>query len=132
MPEIIMWVYNPVDGALVPMPTPAALVTVKTLKWKGPFKTEQEARDFYAKNKSANPSWKEPTKDPIDVALNTGDAVAGGVKGKVTDGLGLSNIDIQSWLIRIGEILLGIVLLGVGVAKLTNSPNVISKAVKMK
>lgn len=131
MPELLVWTYNPSDGALIPMPTAIAVVSVKTLGWKGPFKTEKDARDFYEKNKAANPKWKEPTKDPIDVALNTPDAVTGGVKVP-SIGSGLSNIDIQSWLIRIGEILLGIVLIGVGVAKLTNTPNVISKAVKMK
>jgi len=129
MPETIAWVYNTYDGTIVPLPTAAAVIAVKTLNWKGPFKTEQAVRDFYEKNKAANPSWKAPTKDPTKVAGNTADAI----KDDLTPDLpSLSNADIQSWLLRIGEILLGIVLLGVGVAKLTGTPNVVSKAVRMK
>jgi hypothetical protein len=41
-------------------------------------------------------------------------------------GLNLANL-----LIRLGEIVLGIVLVGVGVAKVTGASNVISKAVRM-
>lgn len=45
---------------------------------------------------------------------------------------GLTNQDIQSWMIRIGEILLGIVLVGVGIAKLTGTTNAIAGLVKAK
>jgi hypothetical protein len=40
-------------------------------------------------------------------------------------------LNLQSWLIRIGEILLGLVLIGVSLAKLTGTSNVISKALKV-
>lgn len=45
----------------------------------------------------------------------------------ITHGFNLGNI-----LMRIGEIVLGVVLIGVGVAKLTGAANVVSKAVRMK
>jgi len=40
-------------------------------------------------------------------------------------------LNLQSWMVRIGEILLGVVLIGVGVAKLTGTSNVISTAAKV-
>jgi hypothetical protein len=41
-------------------------------------------------------------------------------------------LSLGNWFVRIGEILLGIVLVGVGVAKLTGANNIISTAVKAK
>jgi len=41
-------------------------------------------------------------------------------------------LDLGSWFLRIGEILLGIVLVGVGVARITGAQNAISKIVKAK
>lgn len=41
-------------------------------------------------------------------------------------------LDLGSWFIRIGEILLGIVLVGVGVARITGAQNAISKIVKTR
>lgn len=41
-------------------------------------------------------------------------------------------LNLGSWLLRIGEILLGIVLVGVGVARITGAQNAISKVVKAK
>lgn len=42
------------------------------------------------------------------------------------------SFNLGSWFLRIAEILLGIVLVGVGIARLTGAQNVISKAVKAK
>jgi len=51
-------------------------------------------------------------------------------------GLGVSNLfhglDLGNILLRIGEVLLGIVLVGVGVAKLTGTTNFVASAVKAK
>lgn len=44
----------------------------------------------------------------------------------------LGSLNLASWLIRIGEILLGIVLVGVGVAKLTGTTNFVASAVKAR
>jgi hypothetical protein len=44
----------------------------------------------------------------------------------------LGGFNLGSWFLRIGEILLGLVLVGVGVAKLTGASNFISSAVKAK
>lgn len=40
-------------------------------------------------------------------------------------------LNLSTWILRIGEILLGIVLLGIGVSKLTGAENVVSKAAKV-
>lgn len=50
------------------------------------------------------------------------------IVGIATAGL---NPNITQWFIRIGEVVLGIVLVAVGVAKLTGTANVISKAAKV-
>lgn len=43
----------------------------------------------------------------------------------------LHGFNFGNWILRIGEILLGAVLIGVGVAKLTGTDNVISSALKV-
>lgn len=64
------------------------------------------------------------------VGTATGQIGKGTVKGlnipqDVLGGLNLGNL-----LLRVGEVLLGIVLLGVGIAKLTGADNAIAKAAK--
>lgn len=44
----------------------------------------------------------------------------------------IGRFNIGSWFLRIGEILLGLVLIGVGVARITGAQNVISKLAKVK
>lgn len=56
-------------------------------------------------------------------------AAAAGAE-KAVDSLG--GFNLGSWFLRIGEILLGLVLVGVGVARITGAQNVISKAVKTR
>lgn len=41
-------------------------------------------------------------------------------------------LNLTSWFLRIGEILLGIVLVGVGVARITGAQNAVSKIVKTR
>lgn len=44
----------------------------------------------------------------------------------------LGGFNLSSWFLRIGEILLGLVLVGVGVARITGAQNAISKVVKTR
>lgn len=44
----------------------------------------------------------------------------------------LGGFNLSGWFLRIGEILLGLVLVGVGVARITGAQNVISNIVKTK
>lgn len=55
---------------------------------------------------------------------------AGSAVGTAVDALGSFNIG--AWFLRIGEILLGLVLVGVGVARITGAQNAISNIVKTK
>lgn len=96
--------------------------------WHGPFDTKALALSYYSTNASKNPGWKAPT-DSLTTGLGNATSTLGTA---VTGGLGLDNNAIQSWLIRIGEILLGIVLVAVGVAKLTGTTNIVASAVKAK
>jgi hypothetical protein len=95
--------------------------------WHGPFDTKEATLKYYNDNKAKNSGWKAPT-DSVGTGIgNLGDTAVQSV------GLGgLTNENITSWFIRIGEVLLGIVLLGVGVAKLTGTTNAVAKLVKAK
>lgn len=103
------------------------------LGWHGPFDSKEAVNKYYNDNKAKNPGWKAPSSNPVDALGNTGAAINDQTNA-VTSGVGLnlSDENIRSWLIRIGEILLGIVLVGVGVAKLTGTSNAIAGLVKAK
>lgn len=95
--------------------------------WHGPFDTKQATLDYYTANKPMNPGWKAPTESIKQGASQLAET------GVQAVGLGaLTNENITTWFIRIGEVLLGIVLLGVGVAKLTGTTNTVAKFVKAK
>ena len=51
---------------------------------------------------------------------------------KGAENVGFHGLNLGSWFLRIGEILLGIVLVGVGVARITGAQNAVSKIVKTK
>jgi hypothetical protein len=123
------WYYNSTSGVVAQYNTVTEWPALHSgTGWHGPFDTKQAALDFYTTGKPKNPGWKAPTDSLSQGAKNT---VATGASA-LTSGLGLNDDQIRSWLIRIGEILLGLVLVGVGVAKLTGTANVISSAVKAK
>jgi hypothetical protein len=70
-------------------------------------------------------------------ALPKGDRSAGG-KPLAPSVAKMPNIDILgkfnlgAWMLRIGEVLLGIVLVGVGVARITGAQNAVSQIVKTR
>lgn len=119
-----LWAYNSNTGAVTHFSDPLSLAaSLHTgTGWHGPFATKQNALDYYTHNKANNPGWAAPTDS---IAGRLGNAV-----NPITDPLG--KLNLGGWFIRIGEILLGLVLLGVGVAKITGTTNVISQAVKAK
>jgi hypothetical protein len=106
--------------------------TVKGTSWQvdaGPFPTQQQAI-----------GWKP---GPISVADWVGAGIAGVLAGAgnvpnpaTSVGTGfaaadaLGGFNIGNWFLRIGEILLGLVLIGVGVARITGAENAISSIVK--
>lgn len=123
------FLYNSNTGYIAELPTLIARVELSSgLGWHGPFDSKAEAVTYYNTNKAKNPGWKAPTGSVKQTIDNAGSS-AGDV---VTNKLGLSNENITAWMVRIGEILLGIVLVGVGIAKLTGTTNVVAKAVKAR
>lgn len=86
-------------------------VSEDLIKWLGPFSTEAQAKA------AQNPTQQSP--NPVNDAVNA---------AQNSDILG--GFNIANWFVRIGEILLGLVLVGVGVARITGAENAISNIVK--
>jgi hypothetical protein len=108
--------------------------TIQGQSWQvdaGPFQTKAQAQAWHPGPITVN-DWV--TAGIAGVLLGAGNvpsptqAVA--VGSAVADTLGSFNIG--AWFLRIGEILLGIVLVGVGIARITGAQNVVSKIVKAK
>lgn len=93
--------------------------------WHGPFKSEALAEAYYTQNKTKNPNWTAPT-------TSIGSGASNLVSKAAQAATGMSSQNLQSWFIRIGEIVLGIVLVAVGMAKLTGTTNLVANAVKAK
>lgn len=129
------WFYNSNSGSIQSSDLTSIIGNPQLhlgLGWHGPFTSKQAAIDYYNKYKSQNPGWKPPTTDLGQAFQNTVSTGVSGITSGITSGLGLSNEQLQSWLVRIGEILLGIVLVGVGLAKLTGTTNAVAGLVKAK
>ena len=122
------WYYNSNTGAVVQMPSPIGSVQLSLgIGWHGPFNSKQDALDYYTNNAAKNPGWKQPT-GWVGNITNIPSA-AGNVASNALDPF--KGLNLGNWFIRIGEVLLGLVLVGVGVAKLTGTANVISKFAKV-
>lgn len=119
------WFYNSNTGVINDYPQDTVLAHLG-LGWHGPFKTRQNAVNYYNTNKGKNPGWKAPFSQTgiggIPNALGNG-------ASSIVDRIGQFNVG--GWFIRIGEILLGLVLIGVGVARLTNADTAFAKALKV-
>jgi len=132
MADILVWLYNSRTGAVVQNLKPIAEVSLSSgLGWHGPFGSKDDALTYYTANKDKNPGWKPPT-GLLGTIGNIPDSIGSAVDDTIQSKLGLTDDNIRSWMIRIGEILLGIVLVGVGVAKLTGSTNAVAKLVKAR
>lgn len=134
------WYYNSSIGAVDQKDDWIGWVDLKSgIGWHGPFDSRQNALDFYAQNKSKNPGWQQPTgfvgtiingaRDTAKIPDKVGQAVEDAKKA-VTDPLGKFNLG--GWFLRVGEILIGLVLIGVGVAKLTGTANIVSQVARVK
>lgn len=128
------WWYNSDSGAINQQTIPdwagGSLEAHLGLGWHGPFKTKQLAIDYYNNNKKNNPGWKPPTDNIAQQFVNV---APGGtdIQHAVSGGLGWLQGNIETIFIRVGEVLIGLVLLGIGVAMLTGTGNVISKTAKV-
>lgn len=131
MADILQWMYNSRTGAVIEAPSPAAALLLRAgIGWHGPFDSKEKALAYYSDNKAKNPGWTAPTS--LVGTLGNIPKAAGGTVEAAKNTLGLGDADLRAWFIRIGEVLLGIVLVGVGVAKLTGTTNVVSNLVKAR
>jgi len=117
------------------------------MRAKGDTQLATQFRQFALQEHAKDPSL------PVSTILSIfiGQAAAGGIatgigqtgttlgqlpgaaaKGAANAIESLGGFNLGSWFLRIGEILLGLVLVGVGVARITGAQNVISKVVKAK
>lgn len=120
------WYYNSNSGAVQEFPDALAAPGLHLgIGYHGPFPTKQAALDYYNANKANNPGWKAPTG-----LLGNLENIPSSIENKATDVF--KGFDLKVWFVRVGEILLGLILVGVGVAKLTGTSNVVSQLVKAK
>jgi hypothetical protein len=127
----MVWIYNSRSGAVDHLPANVANLLLKSGQgFHGPFNSEQEILDYYNSNKGANPGWHAPEGDFFKRLLNTVSSAPSDALSSAKNNI-LGNVNVQSWFLRIGEILFGLILVGVGIAKLTGTANVISKAMKV-
>lgn len=125
----LKWYYNSRSGAVQEWPELYGETFLHTgTGWHGPFDTKQATLDFYTANQAANPGWKAPTGWQGNVANIPGAIVQQGEAA--TQSEVFKGLNLDKWLVRIGEILLGIVLIGVGIAKLTGTTNAVAGLVK--
>lgn len=126
----VKWFYNSDVGQITSWDTSNPYFEAQLhvgIGWHGPFDTKQAALDYYNANKAANPGWSAPTGSLLGKIGN-----ATGASSVINNSLGLSDDSIRSWLIRLGEIVLGVVLVAVGAAKLTGTSNKVASMVKAK
>jgi hypothetical protein len=125
MADLMGWYYNSKTGIINHQPRIAMETILHAgLGWHGPFDTEAAAVKYYNDNKATNPGWESPSNSVGERIQNLAES-ANPLNA-------FSNANLQAWLIRIGEILLGIVLIGVGLAKLTGTTNAIAGIVKAR
>lgn len=133
------WYYNSDTGSIALRPVWDPL-NHAGVGWHGPFDTEQQAIDFYVQGKASNPGWHEPTSSlwqqlKNSISSNPVEKAKDNAANKLSELNPLNKLnsitekDIKPWAIRISEILLGLILIGVGLAKLTGqSSNDLTKA----
>lgn len=127
MADIVLWMYNSNTGAIGPFLAPQTIFLLHSgLGWHGTFGSKDEALAYYNANKDKNPGWKAPTQDAGTAISNAGSTAVNDATQAIT-GQSFKNLNLQVWFLRIGEIILGVILIGVGVAKLTGVGNVVTK-----
>lgn len=104
------------------------------VRYMGPFNSQQAAQAALPGALTAG-DWTLGVVAGLGLGIGNDPSPAtavgvGGAVGTAVDKLG--GFNIGAWFLRIGEILLGLVLVGVGVARITGAANFISSAVKAK
>lgn len=95
------------------------------VKWQGPFPSEAAAKTAQAP--------KQQSPNPVsDLATAAENASGGPLSGLAAIGAFFNKLGQGSTWIRVGEVMLGLILLAVGAARITGTQNVISSAVKAR
>jgi hypothetical protein len=96
------------------------------------FTSEKAAQD--CANKNGGSKTLPGTGGALNQANNALNAATGAAQcvGGILIGKSNTCVDLEHWFIRIGEILLGIVLVGVGIARITGVQNAVSNIAKTK
>lgn len=134
------WYYNSTTGAVNNEPDWLVWPELHMgMGWHGPFATEQDLANFYNKNKPKNPGWKAPSGIVSNIINSSENWMSNGSFNKSP--IGLSNpltgvnaigdfanrlTKASTWE-RVGEVLLGVILISIGVAHLTNAVPVATK-----
>lgn len=114
------WFYNNVSGAVISEPAIFGFAQPHFPDWHGPFPSKQAALDFYAANRSAHPGWKAPAGFGANVTNTVGAGAQNAIKD-LTKGYGLIWPGAGHFMLRVGEFLVGGVLLAIGLNALLKS-----------
>lgn len=115
------WYYDSLNNDVVHQNLAESLANALLTYYHGPYATEALA-ETHAGVVGATGIPNEPTGESLTKGLNT---ITGSVSSDILGGLNIGNL-----VLRAAEILLGITLIGVGIAKLTGAENIISSAIK--
>lgn len=102
----------------------------------GPFPTEAAAKQAVSKvlGTQTLTGWQAGIAE-LGAAGGFATGGSGGVAAGLNAGESVGNffhgLNLGEWILRIGEIVLGVVLVGVGIAHITGVQNTISKAAKV-
>jgi hypothetical protein len=126
--------------ALITSPAVIGSVQHETAQVVGPMSPAQYSQRYGPIDNTVNPPNGFPTRAAAQSAVTRFNSQSASQRetpgsapftpnaAKVPGADWLHGINLGGWLLRVGEILLGVVLIGVGVAKLTGTDNFIMKA----
>lgn len=112
------WFVFPQSGTIQRQSNPVLAIGLVTTGWVG-----------YATQAGAECQAKINPSNPSNIGHTAASAAGAAAKG-ASDILGVSGLNLGSLLLRVGEVVLGIVLIGVGVAHMTGTDNFVSSALK--
>jgi hypothetical protein len=127
------WLYNTVTHTVSEVSGPAAKTAAEVVSWPAKliFFTSQQAADAYM---AAQGGGADISRSPLTKAANTATSAAtGGLTGLAAIGDFFSRLTQASTWLRIGEGILGLLLIAVGTARMTHAVPAaaqIAKAVK--
>lgn len=97
-------------------------VSEQLVKWQGPFATEAAAHT------AANPQQQSP--NPVNDAANAAENSVGLGNLIAKAGTFFDDLTSKNFWLRAGEVILGLILIAVGVAKLTHAVPIATKVAK--